>query len=208
MPDISVLILFYSMTGATAGLARCVARGVESVTGARALVKRVPELMPDEIFAQKPELDQWRKQLQREFPEVATIDDLVAADAVAFGTPVRFGSFAAQIKEYLDQLSPAWLEGRLVDKPAGVFCSAGTLHGGEEMTLISLMIPLLNLGMLPVGLPYAPTSRSMTFDAASPYGAIVVTGKDGQQPLTKDHEEAAMMLGQRLARLAIKLKQL
>lgn len=200
MKPIRILILFYSLTGATAQLARCVAAGAKQLSNCTVVIKRVPEVMPPTFFSDKPPLQQKQQQLEREFP-LASLDDLISADGIAFGTPVHFGSFASQLKQFLDQLSPVWLEGRMVNKPAAVFCSAGSLHGGEELTLVSLMIPLLNLGMLPVGLPYSKTGGSASFDSASPYGAIFVTGKDGKNPLTDDHRHAAELLGQRLARL-------
>ncbi len=204
MQPLRILILFYSFTGATAKLADCVAAGAAMQSDVQVLVKRVPELVPDAVFAQKPHLKAVKEDLARRYPE-ATIQDLLDCDAVAFGTPVHFGSFASQLKQFLDQLSPVWLEGHLVDKPAAVFCTAATLHGGEEATLISLMIPLLNLGMLPIGLPYASSGETATFDSASPYGAVFVSGKDGKAELTHDSRRSAELLGQRLATLAQRL---
>lgn len=206
MKSIRVLILFYSLTGATAKLAECIAKGAQNLPHARVTIKRVPELISSTTFDQKPKLKKIKTALERKYSE-ATVQDLLACDAVAFGTPVHFGSFAAQIKQFIDQLSPVWLEGRLVDKPAAVFCSAASLHGGEEATLLSLMIPLLNLGMLPVGLPYALSGKSATFDAGSPYGAIFVSGKRGTLKLTTDQRQAAEQLGLRLATLAKKLQR-
>ena len=205
MKPIRVLVLFYSFTGATAKLADCVARGAAKLPHVQVVIKRVPELVPQSVFEKKPKLLKAKAALEKKYPE-ASVQDLLTCDAVAFGTPVHFGSFASQIKQFIDQLSPVWLEGRLVDKPAAVFCSAASLHGGEEATLLSLMIPLLNLGMLPVGLPYALSGKSATFDAASPYGAIFVSGKDGKQSLNGDHRKAAELLGLRLATLAKKLQ--
>lgn len=123
-------------------------------------IKRVPELIQKEVF-KNPALRARREKVEKEFRE-ATIDDLISADAVAFGTPVHFGSFASQIKQFIDQLSPVFVKGQMVNKPAAVFCVSGRLHGGEELTLISLMIPLLNLGMIPVGIPFKAQDRNLT----------------------------------------------
>lgn len=205
MRKLKILILFYSFQGHTAKLAQAVAAGVKRVPGCMVDLKQVPELVPESVFTKHPKLLRQKQALAHQFP-VATVADLLSADAVAFGTPVHFGSFASQLKQFLDQLSPVWVEGRLVDKPAAVFCSAATLHGGEELTLLSLMIPLLNLGMLPIGLPYSQTGTSASFDAASPYGAIFVTGTTGRKKLQPTTAKAAQLLGERLARVARKLK--
>src|SRR3989344_3092332 len=199
MKKIKVLVLFYSLGGSTAELARAVSKGAESVADTEVKIKMVPELISEEVFKKNPKMKEGRDKLLKEFSE-ATVDDLVEADAVAFGTPVRFGSFAAQIKQFLDQLSSAWLQRKLVNKPAAVFCSAGSMHGGEELTLLSLMIPLLNLGMIPVGIPYPLQGESPDFDAGSPYGAIFVTG--GGRTLTDPDRKVAGVLGMRLATLA------
>lgn len=194
-----ILVLFYSLTGKTAELAKAVAAGAAQVAGTHVTVKQVPEILPPAFFADQPKLKAAREQLNREFP-FATPDDLVSADGVAFGTPTHFGSFASQLKQFLDQLSPQWLQGKLVNKPAAVFCSAGSTHGGEEATLISLMIPLLNLGMLPVGIPYPIQGAGSDFDAGSPYGAVFVTG--GERQLSTADRKVAGILGARLATLA------
>lgn len=195
---VRILVLFYSFTGTVAKLARVVAEGVGSVAGVEVVVKQVPELLPAKFFADKPKLKKIRKALDKEFP-IATIDDLVEADGVAFGTPTHFGSFASQIKQFIDQLSGEWLSGKLLNKPAAIFCAAGSTHGGEELTLLSMMIPLFNLGMLPVGIPYPIQGEGSGFDAGSPYGAIYVTG--GGRQLSPDDKKVAKILGVRLATL-------
>ncbi len=193
---IKILILFYSFTGSTAKLAEAVAEGARSISNTEVEIKQIPEYLPKEFFADKPKLKEIRESLDKTFP-VATIEDFVSADGTAIGTPSHFGSFAAQVKVFIDQLSPAWLKGKLVNKPAALFCTAGSTHGGEEATLISLMIPLLNLGMIPVGIPYPIQGESPDFDAGSPYGAIYVTGQG--RPFSEADKKVAMILGMRLA---------
>lgn len=193
-----VLVLFYSFTGGVAELAREVARGASEIEHIEVSVKRVPESIPNEFFEKHEKLKEMKAKLDAEFP-VATIDDLCGADAVAFGTPVHFGSFASQLKAFLDQLSSAWLQRKLVNKPASVFCTSGSMHGGEELTLISLMIPLFNLGMVPIGIPYPIQGNHESFDSGSPYGAIAIKRPGAPAGLTEGEKKAAQTLGRRLA---------
>lgn len=195
---LKVVVLFYSLTGHTAALAKEIAQGARSIGDLDVEVKQVPELLPTSFFRKNPKLKKSRDALAKEFP-VASLDDLINADGVALGTPVHFGSFASQLKQYLDGLSPIWLEGKLVNKPAAVFCSAGGLHTGEEATLISMIIPLLNLGMIPVGIPYPVQGESVDFDAGSPYGGIFVSGHRGEKKLSQGDKKVARLLGRRLA---------
>lgn len=195
-PKVKILVLFYSFTGTVAQLAKFVAEGAARVAGAQVIVKQVPETLGPKFYADKPELKKIRDELNQNF-EPATKEDLLTADGIAFGTPTHFGSFAAQLKAFLDQLSGEWLKGKLVNKPAAVFCAAGSTHGGEELTLLSMMIPLLNLGMIPVGIPYPIQGEGVGFDAGSPYGAIYVTG--GGRQLSEDDKKVARILGTRLA---------
>lgn len=192
-----VLVVYYSMTGHTAKLAESIAAGVREVDEVEVEIKQVPELLPDSFFAAHPDLAQARQQFSH--VPVATVDDLLAADAIAFGTPVHFGSFASQLKQFIDQLSPVFVKGTLVNKPAALFASAGSMHGGEEVALLSTMIPLLNLGMLPVGVPYPIQGVGQEFDAGSPYGAVFVSGHKGDNPLGEADKKIAQVLGKRLA---------
>ena len=194
-----ILVLFYSFTGHTADMAREVTAGALSVSDTEVAIKLIPEILPDAFFDEKPDLKKIRDTLRAEFKEV-TRDDFVEADGILIGTPTHFGSFASQVKHFLDGLTPAWLKGKLVNKPVALFCSAGSMHGGEELTLISLMIPLLNLGMIPIGIPYPIQGESSDFDAGSPYGAIFVSGH-GRKPSEADRK-IARILGVRLASLA------
>lgn len=194
-----ILVLFYSFTGSVAKLARVIAEGAAAIPDTEVVIKQVPELLAPEFYASKPKLKAVRDQLDAEFA-VATSEDLVSADGVAFGTPTHFGSFASQVKQFLDQLSGEWMEGKLLGKPAALFCTAGNTHGGEELTLQSLMIPLFNLGMIPVGIPYPIQGEGPAFDAGSPYGAIYVTG--GGRELSDDDKKVARILGARLSTMA------
>ncbi|USN53146.1 MAG: NAD(P)H:quinone oxidoreductase [Candidatus Nomurabacteria bacterium] len=195
---LSVLVLFYSFTGKTAELAKIIAQGAREIGDVEVKVMRVPELLPASFFRKNPKLKKVHNSLTKEFPE-ASLDDFINADGVALGTPVHFGSFASQLKQFLDGLSPIWLEGKLVNKPAAVFCSGGSIHSGEEATLLSLIIPLLNLGMIPVGIPYPVQGEGVDFDAGSPYGGIFVSGHRGEKKLSQGDKKVARLLGRRLA---------
>lgn len=192
-----ILVLFYSFGGHTANLARFIAEGAREIEGAEVVVKQVPELLPESFFDNKPELKKARESFSH-IP-IASIEDLTSADGVAFGTPVHFGSFASQIKQFIDGLSPVFIKGTMVSKPAALFCSAGSIHGGEEAALLSLMIPLLNLGMLPVGVPYPIQGEGVEFDSGSPYGAIFMSGHKGDKELTEGDVKIAQILGKRLS---------
>ncbi len=196
---VKILVLFYSFTGSVAKLAKFVAAGAAAVVNTEVVVKQVPEVLPREFFLSQPKLQKIHEALDAEFP-VATVEDLLAADGIAFGTPTHFGSFASQMKQFIDQLSPQWLQGKLMNKPAAIFCAAGSTHGGEELTLLSMMIPLFNLGMIPVGIPYPIQGEGPEFDAGSPYGAIYVTG--GNRELSAADQKVARVLGMRLATMA------
>ncbi len=198
--EFKILVLFYSFTGKTAKLAEFIAEGAKEINGADVEIKQVPELLPKEFFESKPELKK-AKETFANIP-VATLEDLTSSDAVAFGTPVHFGSFASQLKQFIDQLSPVFIKGTMVGKPAAFFTSAGSLHGGEEAALLSLMIPMLNLGMVPIGVPYPIQGEGSDFDAGSPYGAVYVSGHKGDKELTDADMKIAKVLGKRLAAMA------
>lgn len=193
-----VLVLFYSFTGSVVEMAREVAHGAGNVANTEVVIRRIPESLPDAFFAAHASLGEIKTKIESEFA-VATVDDLVGADAVAFGTPVHFGSFASQVKAFLDQLSTVYLQRKMVNKPAAVFCSAGSLHGGEELTLISLMVPLFNLGMIPIGIPYPIQGEHVSYDSGSPYGAVAVRRSGTPAALSDGEKQAANILGRRLA---------
>lgn len=193
----NVLILYYSRHGATVGMAQHVARGVESVAGCEAVLRTVPEIsevcetVADSVPAQGA-------------PYVS-LDDLKACDALALGSPGRFGNMAAPLKYFLEKTSSLWLSGSLVGKPAGVFTSTSSLHGGQESTLLSMMLPLLHHGMLITGLPYAEADLISTQSGGTPYGPTHVSGSDSARPLTDEEKRLCFALGKRLAQLAHKL---
>lgn len=191
-----LLVLYYSRSGATRNLARQIARGVEA-TGAEALVRTVPELprYNEEQLVQPP--------AQHEDPLV-TLDDLRRCDGLALGSPVRFGDMAAPLKHFIDSTSADWLSGTLIGKPACVFTAGSMLHGGQETTLHTMMVPLLHHGMVIVGVPHSEPALHTTGGGGSPYGASSLSG---DSPLQKDEKTIAQALGKRLALTAEKLKE-
>ena len=193
-----ILVLFYSRKGATAELARQVCRGVESVAGARARLRTVPRSRRVVEAPQPP--------VPAEGPPYATHDDLRECDGLVMGSPTRFGNMAAPLKFFLDGTSALWVSGALAGKPAGVFTSTQTMHGGQETTLLSMMLPLLHHGMYIVGLPYTDAALSTTRAGGSPYGASHFAGDDTQPRLTEDERTLAVHLGRRVAELAVKLR--
>jgi NAD(P)H dehydrogenase (quinone) len=193
-----VLVIYYSRHGATAELARQTCRGVESVHGLRATLRTVPPLTAGNE-APPP------KAVPDSGAPYATLDDLRRADALLLGSPTRFGNMAAPLKHFLDTTSALWLDGSLAGKPAGVFTSTQTLHGGQESTLLSMMLPLFHHGMVLVGLPYTERALSATRTGGTPYGASHVV--EGQQGLSEDERMLAQALGRRVAQLAATLRQ-
>ena len=193
-----ILVLFYSRKGSTAELARQVCRGVESVAGARARLRTVPAVASVVEAPQSP--------VPAEGPPYATHDDLRECDGLVMGSPTRFGNMAAPLKFFLDGTSALWLTGVLAGKPAGVFTSTQTMHGGQETTLLSMMMPLLHHGMLIVGIPYTEAALSTTRAGGSPYGASHFAGDDTQPRLTDDERTLAVLLGRRVAEAAVKLR--
>src|ERR1044072_8948091 len=167
-----ILVLFYSRKGATAELARQVCRGVESVTGASARLRTVPAVATVVEAVQPP--------VPAEGPPYATHDDLRECDGLVMGSPTRFGNMAAPLKFFLDSTSALWISGGLAGKPAGVFPSTQTIHGGQETTLLSMMMPLLHHGMVIVGIPYTEAALSTPRTGGSPYGARHFGGDGGQ----------------------------
>lgn len=193
-----ILVLFYSRKGSTAELARQVCRGIESVEGARAQLRTVPAVATVVEAPQPP--------VPAEGPPYASHDDLRQCDGLVMGSPTRFGNMAAPLKYFLDGTSALWVSGALAGKPAGVFTSTQTLHGGQETTLLSMMMPLLHHGMYIVGLPYTEAALTNTRAGGSPYGASHFAGDDTQPRLTEEERILAVLLGRRVAALAVKLK--
>lgn len=197
-----VLVLYYSRHGATAELARQVCRGVESVGGAVAKLRTVPSVTTS-IETPEPAVPS-------SGPPYATHDDLRTCDALIIGSPTRFGNMAAPLKYFFDGTSSLWLSGALAGKPAAAFTSTQTMHGGQETTLLSMMLPLLHHGMMIVGLPYTDPALSTTLSGGSPYGAshvAVVEEKLAGQKLTADEQSLAQHLGRRVADIGARLKR-
>jgi NAD(P)H dehydrogenase (quinone) len=195
-----ILVLYYSVHGATAELARQIARGVESVAGARAVLRTVPPLKSTaEMVEARPVPDAG--------PPYATLADLQRCDGLLLGSPTRFGNMAAPLKYFLDGTSSLWLTGVLAGKPAGVFTSSQTMHGGQESTLLAMMLPLLHHGMLIVGIPYTEAALTDTRSGGSPYGASHVAGTaTSRGALSAAEQSLARTLGARVAAMALKLR--
>ncbi len=201
--SLKVLIVYYSTFGNTYKMALEVAKGVEEVPGAEPVIRTVPELIPQEIILSREDIRRG-KELQKDVPLV-TLDDFRTASAVAFGTPTRFGVVSAQLKNQIDRLSPLWQEGALEGKPAGIFVSTATLHGGQEMTIFSLLPALLHLGMIFVGVPYSVKELFTTKGGGSPYGPGHIAGDNSQRELDEDEKAILRAFGKRLANIALKL---
>lgn len=194
----SVLVLYYSRHGSTANMARYIARGVESVAGADALLRTVPPV--SEVCEATAD------NIPDSGAPYATLDELKSCDALALGSPGRFGNMAAPLKYFLEKTSSLWLSGQLTGKPAGVFTSTSSLHGGQETTLISMMTPLLHHGMLITGLPYTESDLISTTSGGTPYGPTHVAGSENTPVLSEEEQRLCFALGARLAVLAVRLK--
>ena len=192
-----ILVLYYSRQGSTAALARQICRGVDSVAGMRARLRTVPPVAPATERTLPPVPD--------EGPPYARHEDLRECSGLILGSPTRFGNMAAPLKHFLDGTSGLWLEGALADKPAAVFTSTQSMHGGQESTLLSMMLPLLHHGMVLVGLPYSEPALNTTRSGGSPYGASQVAGVSGGGALSEDESALARSLGARVAQIASRL---
>lgn len=192
-----ILVLYYSRTGATAQLAQYLARGVESVAGIEARLRTVPPVSATCEAVDKPVPDTGAP--------YATLDDLRHCQGLALGSPTRFGNMAAPLKYFLDSTTPLWLAGDLVDKPACVFSSSTSMHGGQETTLTSMMLPLFHHGMLLLGLPYTEPTLSSTQTGGTPYGVTHVSGLTNVTSLSQDEIILAKHLGKRLGEIAMNL---
>ena len=190
-------MLYYSQGGAVKQLAQFVARGIEQVPGVKARLRTVPKVAPitQQIAPAVPDSG----------APYAELKDLQECIGLALGSPTRFGNMAAPLKYFWDSSGELWLNGALAGKPASVFTSTGSQHGGQETTLISMMLPLLHHGMLIVGLPYTESTLSVTTSGGSPYGASHVAGQANEAPISDDEKKLALALGKRLAQVALKL---
>ena len=193
-----ILILYYSQGGSVAEMAQYFSRGVESVENCEGRLRTVP---PIRTTTQTIESD-----IPESGPPYVTCNDLVNCDGLALGSPTRFGNMAAPIKYFIDSTSDVWISGGLVGKPATVFSSTGSLHGGQETTLLSMMLPLIHHGMLLIGLPYTEPGLFEKEGGGTPYGATHVAGEKNDLPVTKNEKELCFAAGKRLATIAKKLK--
>ena len=191
-----ILVLYYSRHGATAEMARQIARGVE-MAGLEARLRTVPAVS-SECEAVAPDVPE-------DGAMYATLDDLKHCSGLALGSPTRFGNMAAPLKYFLDGTSNLWLTGELVGKPAGVFTSTASLHGGQEATLLSMQLPLLHHGMLLVGLPYSESALTETRGGGTPYGASHHAGAQGERRLDNHESQLCRALGKRVGSITRQL---
>ncbi len=192
-----ILVLYYSRNGATRRLAELIAQGIESVPGVEARLRCVAPV--------STVCEATQPAVPAEGAPYAELADLEQCAALALGSPTRFGNMAAPLKYFLDSTGPLWLAGALAGKPACVFTSTGSMHGGQEATLLSMMLPLLHHGMLLVGLPYTEAELMNTQSGGTPYGASHVAGGSGQQALSDDEKRLSIALGRRLALITQRL---
>lgn len=195
--DKEILVLYYSRHGAVQQMAQLLARGVEQVPGVRARLRTVPRVSPN-CEATEPSI-----------PDAgapyAELKDLEECIGLALGSPTRFGNMPAAMKYFWDGTSALWVKHSLVGKPAALFTSSGTMHGGQESTLLSMMLPLLHHGMIIVGLPYSEPELNTTRQGGTPYGASHVAGLANDQPISEAEKKLCIALGKRLAQTALKL---
>jgi NAD(P)H dehydrogenase (quinone) len=193
-----VLVLYYSRTGATAQLAQYIARGIERVPGLEARIRTVPPVSTTCEAVDKAVPDSGA-------PYVS-LDDLKHCSGLALGSPTRFGNMAAPLKFFLDGTTSLWLAGDLVNKPACVFSSSASMHGGQESTLLSMVLPLMHQGMIIVGIPYTEPALNNTLTGGTPYGVTHVSGVENNRPLSQDEIDLAKHMGERLGQVAMKLR--
>jgi len=192
-----ILVLYYSQGGSIAEMARLIARGIESVPGAAARIRTVPKVAPKTETAEPA--------VPPQGAPYAELRDLEECAGLALGSPTRFGNMAAALKYFLDGTGGLWMQGALAGKPACVFTSTATLHGGQETTLISMMLPLLHHGMVLLGLPYTQDELNTTTGGGTPYGPSHVAGAQDDRPLSEEERKLCLAQGRRLAEVALKL---
>ena len=195
--NVEILVLYYSLHGHTQAMARQIARGVESVDGASATLRTVAPVSSGQPVQQPAVPDSG--------PPYATRQDLAECDGLIMGSPTRFGNMAAALKYFLDGTSAEWFSGTLAGKPGAVFTSTASLHGGQESTLLSMMLPLMHHGMILVGLPYTEPGIIKTRSGGTPYGASQYSGWEGERSLDSIESQICNALGERVAGIALKL---
>ncbi len=194
-----ILVLYYSPGGTTAEMANIIARGVEEVDGVQARIRTVPSVSPN--------TEQTEAVIPEDGPLYATIDDLDECDGLILGCPTHYGNMPAAMKYFIDSTSALWMGGKLAGKPAAVFSASTSMHGGQESTLLTMMLPLLHHGMLIVGLPYTETELFQTKTGGSPYGATRLTDDLEATPMSDEERKLCIALGKRVASTAKKLIQ-
>ncbi len=188
-----ILILYYSQSGHVRDMAEHIARGVETVTGCSSKLRTVPAI--------STVCEATQDTIPQQGHLYASAEDLKQCDGLVLGSPTRFGNMAAPLKYFIDQTSDIWLSGSLIGKPAAVFTSTGSLHGGQESTLLSMMLPLMHHGMLILGLPYSESTLMTTTDGGTPYGASHLAGNNNDRPLSDNEAQLCRTLGQRIANI-------
>ncbi|GAQ94811.1 NAD(P)H dehydrogenase [Thermodesulfovibrio aggregans] len=198
-----ILIVYYSTFGNTYKMAKLIAEGVKEA-GGEPVIRKCPELIPEQVIASRQDM-QAGKEMQKEVP-VVTLEDFKNVDGYAFGTPTRFGNVSAQLKNVIDQLGPLWMQRVFEGKPAGVFVSTGTLHGGQETTILTFMSVLLHLGFVIVGVPYSIPDLYLTKGGGSPYGPGHVAEAENKREIDENEANICRAFGKRLTEIAKKLK--
>lgn len=193
---VNILVLYYSRDGATKAMAQHIAHGIESIAGSEAVLRTVPRI--------STVCEKTADEIPKSGSLYATLDDLKSCDGLALGSPTHFGNMAAPLKYFIDNSTEVWFSGALNNKPAAVFTSTGSMHGGQETTLLSMMLPLFHQGMILLGLPSSEDALRETQTGGTPYGASHVA--HGQQSLSKDEKTLCFALGARLAKTALLLK--
>lgn len=193
-----ILVLYYSRYGAVKQMAQYIARGIESVPGMEARIRTVPAVSPNTEASEAS--------IPQSGAPYVTLDDLKDCVGLALGSPTRFGNMAAPVKYFIDTASSLWLSGSLVNKPATVFSSTASLHGGQESTLLSMMLPLFHLGFILVGLPYTEADLNTTQSGGTPYGPTHVAGTAGKNNVSEEEHRLCFASGKRLADIASKLQ--
>jgi len=196
---IEILVLYYSRNGSVRQMAKLIARGIEMIPGVSAKLRTVPNVSGNHIATDPP--------IPHDGPPYVTEEDVRTCAGIALGSPTRFGNMAAPMKHFIDQLGGVWFDGTLAGKPAAVFTSASSMHGGHEVTLTTMMYPLLHLGMIITGIPYSLGPLNSTQTGGTPYGASHLSGHQGELPISEDEKALCIAQGKYLASTALKLSK-
>ncbi len=200
-----ILVFYYSTYGNVYKMAKLVAEGISQVPGVESVIRRAPELIPESVIQSRPDMKAGAE-MQKDVP-IVSLDDFKEASAYAFGTPTRFGNVCSQLKNVIDQLGPLWMNRVFEGKPAGIFVSTSTIHGGQESTILTLMTVLLHLGCVIVGVPYSVPDLYLTKGGGAPYGPGHVAGADNMRDIDENEANICRAFGKRLAEITIKLNK-